>query len=323
MKILNVVYESNDAYAMISGTSMVSLLENNQHLDEINIYYLAYRLTKNNISKLQKLVAAYKNAKLVVVDAEEYNETFKQLGVRSWRGIYITWLKLLAFGDLDINTDRLLFINGHTIINGKLDELIDLDFEGNMMALSYDCLLNEHKATLGLTETDGYYNCGLMLVNQDLWKKEDMNTKVKEHLAGDSDYVIVDQDFCNVFFKDRIKLLGVTYNFSSAYYGYDLKTLLEVDKLTPEYFYSYEEIMANYYDPKIIHSLFGVIGKPWEEGTKHPNRFLWDKYIAMTPWKDARRPKAKYTRIWFLYDVLPQFIFMRLYRYGMYRLYGR
>lgn len=317
------MYESNDAYAMISGISITSLLENNQHLDEINISYLAYRLKKENIARLQDITSKYKNCSLNFVDAEEYNETFKNLGVRSWRGIYITWLKLLAFGDIDFSTDRVLFLNGHTIVNGSLDHLIDLDFEGNMMALSYDCLLNEHKRTIGLSETDGYYNCGIMLINHKKWKADKINEKMKRHLAGGVDYVIVDQDFCNAFFKGQIKLLDVTYNFSSAYYVYNLKRLLKVDKMRPEYFYSYEEIMQSYYSPKIIHSLVGTLGKPWEVGNEHPNRYLWDKYIQMTPWKDLPKPHAKRTYIWWLYKLLPSAIFMQLYRIGLYRLYAK
>lgn len=37
-KILNILYQSNDNYAPITGVSMTSLFENNKKLDEINIY---------------------------------------------------------------------------------------------------------------------------------------------------------------------------------------------------------------------------------------------------------------------------------------------
>jgi len=320
--ILNALYQSNDNYAMVSGVSIVSLLENNQHLDEVNIFYCDYEITKESRNKLRKLVGNYKNGSLQFIDAKKYHKTLGELKVKPWHGFYITWLKLLAFGDLDLKTDRVLFINGHTIINGPLDELIELDFEDAVMALSYDCLLNEHKKAIGLSETDGYYNCGIMLINHKKWMKEKLTQKLEDHLREKSDYVIADQDLCNVLFKNQIKTLSSTYNFSSAYYAYNLKTLLKINDLKPDYFYSYEELMENYYSPKIIHSLFGIKGKPWEEGNEHPQRFLWNKYIAMTPWKDAERPIAKRTRNWFLYDILPNSLFMRLYKVATRRLYG-
>jgi len=322
-RILNTLYQSDDNYAMVSGISIVSLLENNKHLDEINIYYLNHDIKPGNIIKLEEVVSRYGNAKLCFIDARGYQKTFKKLGVKPWHGVYITWLKMLAYGDLSINTDRVLFINGHTIINGSLDELIDLDFENNVMALSYDALVNDHKVTIGLKKNDGYYNCGIMLINHSKWIKDDIDTVVKKSLSEKSDYVIADQDLCNVLFKDQIKLVSSAYNFSSAYYAYNLKRFLKINDLRPEYFYSYGELMENYYSPKIIHSLFGVTGKPWELDNKHPQHYLWAKYITMTPWKDSERRTAKRTLNWFLYDILPNAIFMRLYIIAVKRKFAK
>ncbi len=321
-KILNVLYQSNDAYAMVSGASNASLLENNKHLEAINIYYCDYELSSDSIKKLQHLVGAYKNGTIRFVDTQQYHDTFKALNVKPWHGFYITWLKLLAFGDLELDTDRILFINGHTIINGHLDELIDLNFENNVMALSYDCLLNDHKKTIGLHPTDGYFNCGIMLINHKKWQRESLSEKVKLHLSERSDYVIADQDLCNVLFKGQIKPISATYNYSSAYYAYDLRRLLKTNNLYPPYFYSYQELMEDYYSPKIIHSLFGIKGKPWEHGSEHPQRFLWDKYIQMTPWKSTKRPEARHSNEWFLYDHLPSSLFMKLYKISVKRKYA-
>jgi len=312
-KVLNALYQSDDNYAMVSGISIVSLLENNKHFDEINLYYCDYNIKKNSIKKLQAITDKYENTTLSFIDARPYHDTLAGLNVKPWHGVYVTWLKLMAFGDLNLNTDRVLFINGHTIINGPLDELVELDFENNIMALSYDCLTNDHKKTIGLARTDRYFNCGIMLINQKKWKKDNVAKQIKEHLTNKSDYVIADQDLCNVMFKDQIKLLSVTYNFSSAYYAYDLKMLLKVNDLQSPYFYTREQIMQDYYSPKIIHSLFGVKGKPWEAGNEHPQRDLWNRYIQMTPWKNAKRPEATRSLTWRLYDALPKAVFMKLY----------
>jgi len=321
-RILNVLYQSDDNYAMVSGISITSLLENNKHLDEVNVHYCSYGIKPNNIRKLEKIVSGYQNAQIQFIDAKGYHNELKDLGVKPWHGVYVTWLKLLAFGGLTLSTDRVLFINGHTIVNGPLDELIDLDFEDNVMALSYDALLNSHKKSIGLKQDDSYFNAGIMLINHKKWKAEKITDQIKKHLGDKSDYVIADQDLCNVMFKGKIKLVGVTYNFSSAYYAYPLKRFLKTNNLRPEYFYSYREIMEEYYSPKIVHSLFGIKGKPWEIGNKHPNRFLWAKYIAMTPWKDTTRREATYTTTWFLYDLLPNVFFMVLYKIGVKRKFG-
>lgn len=322
-KVLNILHQSDDGYVKICGVSIISLLENNKHLDEINIYYLGYKISKSNIAKLNQAVSPYPNCKLIVIDAQTYHDQLVHMGVTSWRGLYITWLKLLALKDLKINTDRILYINAHTIVNGSLDELINLDFENKVMALSYDCLLNDHKQTLGMKPEDAYYNCGVMLINHKKWINDNIDSEVRNSLKTKSDYVIVDQDFCNVVFKDRILLLDATYNFSSAYYGYNLKGLIKTNNLKPSYFYSYKNLMSDYYSPKIIHSLFGITGKPWEQGNKHPQKELWRKYIDMSPWNDTVMPVAKYNINWFLYDILPQWLLLRLYKFAVKSKYGR
>ena len=322
-QILNILHQSNDGYTMVCATSIVSLLENNKCLDEINIYYLGYKISEENQKKLNVVTSSYLNCHLFFIDAEKYHNQLEEMGVSSWRGLYVTWLKLLALNDLMLNTDRILYINAHTIVNSSLDELIDIDFEDNVMGLSYDCILNDHKNTLGLRDDDGYFNCGVMLINHKKWMKENIDREVRKNLKEKSNYVIVDQDFCNVVFKNRIKVLDSTYNFSSAYYGYDLKGLIKVNNLKSDYFYTYENLMSNYYSPKIVHSLFGIVGKPWEDGNKHPQRYLWRKYIDMTPWKDFDMPKAKYNINWFLYDLLPQWLFLRVYKFAVKSKYGK
>lgn len=322
-KVLNILHQSDDGYAMVCAFSIISLLENNKLIDEINIYYLGYKISKDNIKKLEMTVKPYSNCNLIIIDAEQYHNQLKDLGVTSWRGLYVTWLKLLAIKDLPLKTDRILYVNAHTMINASLDELIDIDLKDNVLGLSYDCLIEDHKQTLGLQTTDGYYNCGVMLFNYKKWLDDDIDTEVRKSLQQKSNYLIVDQDFCNVLFKDRILLLDSTYNFSSAYYGYDLKGLLKVNGLTDGKFYSYDNLMANYYAPKIVHSLFGVAGKPWEDGNRHPQRYLWKKYIAMSPWKKHKMPQARYNINWFLYDLLPQWLFLRVYKFAVVRKYGR
>lgn len=323
-KILNILHQSDDGYAKVCAFSIVSLLENNKNIDEINIYYLAYRVSEQNKNRLRNTVEPYRNCKLVFIDAGKYHDQLKGLGVTSWRGLYITWLKLLAINDLRLSTDRILYVNAHTIINSSLDDLLELDFDDKVLGLSYDCVVKEHKDTLGLRSNEGYYNCGVMLFNHKKWINDNIDAEVRTSLSKKSDYLIVDQDFCNVLFRDRILTLDSTYNFSSAYYGYDLKRLLRVNRLdNATMFYTYSNLMTNYYAPKIIHSLFGISGKPWEEGNRHPQKYLWKKYIDMTPWRSLPMPKAKYNINWFLYDLLPQKIFLYIYRFAVVGKYGK
>lgn len=324
-KILNVLYQSDDNYILALAASITSLLENNQEFKKINIYYIGYKISSDNIEKLQKLIKNFSNADLFFIDEalKGYNHIFENLdGARAWNNRYITWYKLLAFDEIDFPTDRVLYLNPHTIITSSLHELTELEFCGKLLALSYDCIREEHKFFIGLTQDEGYYNCGVMLVNIERWKAENITQFCLESLSEKNNFTIVDQDFCNVMFREDIKLLGPEYNFSSAYYAYPLKTLLKINNLDDYNYYSFQELMAEYYEPKIIHSSFGLTGKPWEEGNQHPNKYLWDKYIKLSPWKDSKRPVAKRTLAWWLYNHLPKKIFMQLYKIAVRKKLG-
>ncbi len=323
-KILNILHQSDDNYSKICYISIISLLENNSHLDEVNIYYVGYKISEDNIRKLKSTEHKYNNCNFYYINGDKYHKTLKDIGVRSWRGLYVTWMKLLALNDIKLKTDRILYLNAHTIVTSSLDHLLEFNFNDKLLGLSYDCLINDHKRTIGLNDDSGYYNCGVMLINHKKWISSDINKYTLDNLKQKNDYVIVDQDFCNDLFRDDISLLGVEYNYSSAYYGYSVKKLLKASKLfNKEYFYSYEDIMAEYHSPKIIHSLFGVSGKPWEINNRHPNKYLWDKYKKMSPWKESDYQRSTYNINWLLYDILPKSIFMVVYKYAVYNKYGK
>ena len=59
MKILNVLYQTDDNYAPIAGVSMTSLFETNQHLDEIHVYMLDDGISQENLEKYRKLCVQY------------------------------------------------------------------------------------------------------------------------------------------------------------------------------------------------------------------------------------------------------------------------
>ena len=111
-RVLNVLYQSDDNYAVVSGITIASLLQNNQHLDQVNIFYCEYKMGDTNKKRLKKLCSEYKNASLSFMDGAKYHEELTNLNVKPWHGVYVTWLKLLAFGDLRLDSDRVVFING-------------------------------------------------------------------------------------------------------------------------------------------------------------------------------------------------------------------
>ena len=153
MKILNVLYQTDDNYAPIAGVSMTSLFETNQHLDEINIYLLDAGISQENLEKYHALCQQYGRS-IHIIDSKPIEEKIKSYGVGTFRNVYTVYLTMFVMNDLELKTDRIFKLDADTIIKGPLDEICTFDFAGNYLAATFDCTLNTYKPMVGLTEDD-------------------------------------------------------------------------------------------------------------------------------------------------------------------------
>jgi len=314
MRTLNILYQSNDFYAVVTGVSMTSLLENNKDIDEINFYILEDSISEKNKEKMLQLCLSY-HRNLVFVDTQEILRRLLDLKVTPYKNTYTTYFKLMAASNLDVPNGRILLLDGDTVINGSLDELIDMDISDFVCAATYDCMLNKYKSFINIPETDKYYNGGVMLINQKMWKSEHCEEKIVDHLKNvRNGYFTVDQDIINVLFRDKIKNLGIKYNFNSGFYIYGILESLKMYDLKKPYYYSAEEIKQAYDNPTIYHCMGAMTGRPWEKDSIHPQNDVFDHYLALSPWKNFEKAVVKRSIIFSiqrkLYLLLPRRLYI-------------
>lgn len=291
MKI-NVLYQSDDNYALVGLTSIVSLLENNKHYEHISIFYIADDISLENQKTMIDMVNEYLNATLIFIDASVYITQLRKLNVSEWNNRIVTWCKLLAIDDIHIEENKILYLNPHTIVNDNLDFLFEIDLHDNVMACVADLSMRERNVLIGHKTTDDYYNCGLMLINYSIWKKESLSEYSIEKLMIKSDYPIVDQDFCNDVFFGRIEKLPFNaFIFDTWYTIKFISLFLKVMNLNVNNYYSTNEIKNGLKFPKIVYSTYRSTGNPWEIYNKAPRRNLWNKY--MVTFHMDKRPNKK------------------------------
>lgn len=56
---MDIVYSSSDSYCEIAGISMLSLLEHNRNVKELNIYLIDNNISEDNKQKLEGMIAAF------------------------------------------------------------------------------------------------------------------------------------------------------------------------------------------------------------------------------------------------------------------------
>jgi lipopolysaccharide biosynthesis glycosyltransferase len=320
-KILNVLYQSNDYYAPITGVSVTSLMYHNQDLDEINVYLLNDEISKENLGKFKEACDDY-GRNLIIIETEEILKKLRdELKVSPFKGTYTTYFKLIAISSLDLPTDRVLQLDGDTIITGSLAALCDIDLDEALIAATYDCTMNGYKALIDIPLTDKYYNCGVLLINHKKWLEEDCEGQIVHHLKHvRNGYYTVDQDILNVLFRKQIKYLDLKYNFNSGFYIYGIEESLKMYDLKDEYYNTIEEVAKAYKEPIIYHCMGAMTGRPWEQNSIHPQNELFDKYLMKSRWKDS--PKAVVNRKMvfkiqrFLYRVLPRGLYIKFHKKG-------
>jgi len=322
MKILNVLYQSSNLYAPITGVSMTSLMENNKDIDEINLYLLNDEIDEDNLGKFREVCEKYGRNLTVIETAPIISRLKDELKVTPYRGSsYTPYLKVFALKNLSIQTDRILYLDSDTIVNGSLAPLLEMDFNGNVMAMSY-CLYQQYKELINIPEDGKYYNIGATLFNYPVWVGDKCEDQIIRHIHDvRSNYFAAEQDIVNVVFRNKIMYLDLTYNFLSNFYIYGIKESYYVRGISPEYYENHRKVEDVYKDP-VVHHLVGTLhGRPWEGQNNHPLNDLFDKYLKISPWNDYTKMiiKPKFTvkvqRI--LYKVLPRRIYVRFEKFAV------
>ena len=71
---MNIVYHASDSFAKVTGTSIVSIFENNKDIDEINVYVIEKNFTEDNKKKMEQLADKY-NRRIIFIPMPDINKS--------------------------------------------------------------------------------------------------------------------------------------------------------------------------------------------------------------------------------------------------------
>lgn len=314
---LNVLYQFNEKYAPYAGISMISLMENNKSADKIVIYILGENLTLSSKEKLTKQAQSY-GCSIHFINTEKIIKRICQLGIPKYRGSYATNMKMFVTDCLDADIDRLLYVDSDTIICGELDPLFSLDMDNKPIAMVLDSLGRTCRQAIGLSESDYYFNGGVILYDVKKWRQDKCTEKIQEHAQNiRAGYVSPDQDLLNVVLRKQIKKLDASYNLQPIHTVYTYRQYCH--EYGEEMYYSEAEINAAVANPKILHA-FRYLGEfPWHKNSLHPYRAYFDQYMELSLWKDYQKQPTEQNGVLFrieklLYRHLPKSIFLKIFK---------
>lgn len=318
-KQINIMYQSDDNYAVYMGVSILSLLINNPDIS-INIYVIDMGIKKDNKCKLVDLVNKYRK-KIIFLPAELVIKSMQYSPIAkysSFRKNKTSYCKMFISKLLPKEVERILYIDCDTLILNEIPDINSIDMEGHPVGMVLDAYNTKRlKESIGFNESDLYYNSGVILYDTCKWKEKKCEEKIFTHAQEGNVYGTVDQDYLNVVLKNDIKTLDIKLNFQSPYYTYKVETFESVFKKKCVY-YTNSEINEAKKRPIIMHFLRLCGESPWHVNTVHPAKKYFVKYYSISPWKDKPLPVAKLSIIFkieiILYRCLPQRIFCRIFK---------
>ncbi len=317
MKELNVLYLTDNNYAAFAGVSIVSMFENNKHIDKLHVYVIDDSIAQENKDKMLAVAEKYGH-EIIFLDLTEGIRTLERMGIPKYRGSYTTYLKLFTFNLLPDSVKRIFFIDSDSVVVDDLSEMIDIDMQGCMIGAVRDGISQPYKVALGYDPDDSWFNMGVMLVDVDAWKAGHAQEKIIAQLQKRKGYIAVDQDLLNITQHGNIMTLHPRYNATPHHYVYKETAFRRA--FPQGGFYDLQTMKEAQERPVIRHFERFVGQSPWHKNSVHPYTALFDKYLALSPWRDYEKQEARLTGTLkienMLYRVLPKNLFVYIYAVG-------
>ncbi len=283
---MNVMYAADDNYAEIMAVSILSLMESNRTIDEINFYIVEDQISQDNLDKLRKMIESNGRTVQFIPKPDIRGMLGVELLTLRWSDSAYSRLFLKELFGEDSLVKKLIYIDCDTLIVDSLEEVWKEDIDAFLGAGCLECMSNMHKRIVGAKKTDNYLNTGFLVFNVEKWIQDDIQTLVSEFIRqykGKTEYV--DQGVINGTVSNRFKLIDPRYNLTALAYDFTYEEMQIYRK--PQFGYDKETWEQAIKKPVTIHFTTSFLSiRPWFSGSKHPYAKLWEEIHGRTPWKD-------------------------------------
>lgn len=280
-----VVFTVDENFALPLAVTMHSMLTNLHGTEEIEIFVLHPFLpdaTKERLRAVAEQASTTVHLSFIEVDVKEHlGDRDLQFYDRFTETIYF---RLLIGSLLPERYEKVLYLDCDLVVEDNILDLWSIDMEGHVLLAAQErtvsCPMHgvNRWKELGLDPDDPYFNSGVMLIDMEKWRSQDIGPKVLSYLQqyGDSLNVRGNQEGFNAILAGQWKPISQRWNVLHYYYdpslfdrfGHPAATERELSEITR--------------DPSIIHFTDGP--KPWQPGCTHPAQDRFHHYLRQSGW---------------------------------------
>lgn len=258
----------DDNYAVPSCVLISSIKKTNQDI-EIHYNIITEKLSEYN--------------KTILTQAADGKTAFRYIDkrilslcpVRSGDHITIaTYYRILFPTLFPDSVSKILYIDGDVACTGSIKELWNTELKDYAAACVPDVYSNDirnyNRLHLDYHKNEYFYfNAGIMLINLDYWRKNDIQTKTLSFISEYPERCKChDQDALNYILAGKILPLHPKYNLQLYFFNNTAE--LAMDR---RYFESIKEAVS---DPVLVH--YTSREKPWNYECFYPYKKIWYYY---------------------------------------------
>lgn len=284
---MRVLYFSSNEYAMFAGISILSMLENNSDVEELEFFLLEDNISTQNKSKIKSIFDKY-NKECHFLDANVCFQTIIQkYNMKDYNGGKTGWLRIFPDVIFPGYEGDVLYMDSDTIVNGSIKGLCHLEW-GDKVITASNCspigTARLMKWFAGREEMEiiqqrggQYFNSGIIIYNMKNFKEKKGRERMDYAMTGLKELVFIDQSVLNkAFGNDDVLNMEHKYNY---YFHIEPKYSRFIER-TGEL----EGIdMKPTVDAPVIVHYPGE--RPWFKESISRKAYLYEKYRDISPWK--------------------------------------
>lgn len=262
---MNIALCADDNYTLPCIVTIISIFENNKG-ENCQVYILTNSLKVQN-SNLYKQVADMYNQNIQIINVD--NDSFSKLKTyyRFTKAMYYRFL----LPEVLRNEKTVLYLDCDIIVRKSLSDLFNMDISNYSCAVVEDQEADDIVHRNKIQYMGDYFNSGVMLLNLEYWRKNNISCKLVEFIAKNPERCIYpDQDALNILLENTVLFLPYSYNFQEKWNG----NLSDV-KIS---FLKHLNIKKALIDPIIVH--YCATEKPWHIECKNSRKDEWISYAS-------------------------------------------
>ena len=294
VKRLDIVYATDNNFIDVLYASIASLYDTNGDLN-LDIWIIGEKISDLNKEKINNLSKDYNQKEVNWIENCEV-----PYQVKLDRGSASQYSRLMIGSILPDSIKKALYLDADTIILSNLIELFNVCFDDKIVIGVSDVINVEYKKILNIPEDRAVFNTGVLLIDLEKWRIEQIESKLFDVICKFKGNVIQgDVGILNAVLYDSYKEINPKFNYMTIFEDMSYEDILVFKK--PVDYYSKKKLEDARNNIVIRHYTTCFLSRrPWQQGSKVAHVREFEKYYK-GEFKSVKDPK-----ILKIYNILPK-----------------